>query len=79
LEAKGLILATEREQFVPGKDIAAIQLTEIFDVVRALHSGRLAIEIRSVTAAVALLNEVEGAMEKPLKGRSLKDLIAAKP
>jgi membrane protein len=77
LEGKGLILATESEQFVPGKDIAAIQLTEIFEVVRALHSGRLAIEIRSVTAAVALLNEVESAMEKPLEGRSLKDLIAA--
>jgi membrane protein len=78
LEHKGLILATEDEQFVPGKDIASIQLTEIFEVVRALHSGRLAIEIRSVGPALALLREVENAMEKPLKDRSLKDFIAAK-
>jgi hypothetical protein len=78
LEAKGLILATEGEHFVPGKDIASIQLIEIFEVVRALHSGRLAIKIHSVGAAVALLREVESAMEKPLKDRSLKDFIAAK-
>jgi membrane protein len=78
LEEKGLILATEDEYFVPGKDIASIQLAEIFEVIRALHRGRLAIEIHSVGAAVALLSEVEAAMEKPLKGRSLKDFIAAK-
>src|ERR1700733_8811498 len=45
LEEKGLILATEGELLVPGKDIGSIQLTKIFEVVRALHSGRLAIKI----------------------------------
>lgn len=78
LEQNGLILATEKEQFVPGRDIAAIRLAEIFEVVRALHSGRLAVAIKSVGPAVALLNEVEGSMEEPLKGRSLKDFIATK-
>jgi membrane protein len=78
LEDNRLILATENEQFVPGRDIAAIQLTEIFEVVRALHSGRLAIEIRSIGPAVALLNEVESAMVNPLKSRSLNDFIATK-
>ncbi|HEX3914953.1 MAG TPA: YihY/virulence factor BrkB family protein [Steroidobacteraceae bacterium] len=78
LEQNGLILATEKEQFVPGRDIAEIRLAEIFEVVRALHSGRLAVAIRSVGPAVALLNEVEGSMEEPLKGRSLKDFIAIK-
>ena len=52
-------------------------LEEKSEVIRALHRGRLAIEIHSVGAAVELLREVEGAMEKPLKGRSLKDFIAA--
>jgi membrane protein len=75
LEANGLILATERERFVPGRDIAAIQLAEIFEVVRTLHSGRLAIAIHSVDPAVALLNQVEISMQQPLKGRSLKDFI----
>jgi membrane protein len=78
LEEKGLIVATEREIFVPGKDIAAIRLAEIYGVVRALHSGRLAITIHSIEPAVTLLNEVESALEKPLRDRSLKDFITAK-
>ena len=76
---KRALLATEDERFVPGRDIAAIQLAEIFEVVRALHSGRLAIAIHSVAPAVALLNEVEKVRWRlPLKGRSLKDFIETK-
>jgi membrane protein len=78
LEHEGLIVATEDEHFVPGKDIGTIKLAEIFEVIRVLHRGRLAVEIHSVEAAAALMREVEGAMEKPLKDRSLKDFIAAK-
>jgi membrane protein len=78
LEQNGLLLATDREQFVPGRDIGTIGLAEIFEVVRALHSGRLAIAIRSVGPAVALLNEVESSIERPLKGRTLKDFIETK-
>src|ERR1700744_4054114 len=70
LEQNGLLLATEREQFVPGRGLAAIGLSEIFEVVRALHSGRLAIAIRSVGPACALLNEAEAAMEAPFKPRT---------
>jgi len=75
LEENGLILATERERFMPGRDIAAIPLAEIFAAVRTLHSGRLAIAIHSVGPAVALLKEVESSMQQPLQGRSLKDFI----
>jgi membrane protein len=78
LEANGLILATENARFVPGRDITAIGLSEIFEVVRALHSGRLAVAIRRVGPAVTLLNEVEASMEAPLKGRTLKDLVTTK-
>jgi membrane protein len=78
LEENGLILATENEKFVPGKDIAAIRLSEIFRVVRTLHGGRLAIAIRSIEPAAALMKEVESAQEKPLWDRSLKEFVAAK-
>ena len=78
LEQNGLLLATERERFVPGRDIGTIGLAEIFEVVRALHSGRLAIAIHSVGPAVALLNEVESSIEQPLKSRTLKDFIETK-
>ena len=78
LEQNGLLLATEGEHFVPGRDVGAIRLAEIFEVVRALHSGRLAIAIHSVGPAVKLLNEVEASMEEPLKARTLKDFIETK-
>jgi membrane protein len=76
LEQAKLIVATEQHEFVPGRDPAGIQLSEILDTVRALHSGRLSVAIRTVGPAVALLNEVESAMCGPLKTQSLKDLIA---
>jgi membrane protein len=75
LEQAGLILATEQAQFVPGRDLSMIPLSEIFDTVRSLHGGRLAIAIRSVAPAVAVLDQAESAMLAPLKSRSLKDLI----
>jgi membrane protein len=78
LEEAGLIVATEQEQFVPGRDLDGIALTEIFDAVRALHSGRLAIAIRHIGPPVALLKQVESAMRAPLRAQSLKDLLAAK-
>ena len=78
LEAAGLIVATEHGQFVPGRDPEKISLAEIYDAVRTLHRGRLAIAMRSIGPAVALLNEVESAMHKPLSSQSLKEMIAAK-
>ncbi|HEX3396074.1 MAG TPA: YihY/virulence factor BrkB family protein [Steroidobacteraceae bacterium] len=79
LEERGLILATERERYVPGRELAAIQLAEIFEVVRTLHSGRLAIAIRTVDPAIVLLRQVESSMQQALKDRSLKDFIETKP
>jgi membrane protein len=76
LEEAKLIVLTEKLQFVPGRDLEGIKLFEIFDAARALHGGRLGVEIRPVGPAVALLNETESAMRAPLKTQTLKDLIA---
>jgi membrane protein len=78
LEAAGLIVVTEHGQFVPGRDPAGISIAEIYGAVRALHRGRLAITMRSIGPAVALLKEVESATQKPLRSLSLKDLTAPK-
>ncbi|MGO9932042.1 MAG: YhjD/YihY/BrkB family envelope integrity protein [Steroidobacteraceae bacterium] len=78
LAAAGLIVATEQHQFVPGRDVEAIQLAEILDAVRAQHNGRLAIAMRKIAPAAALLTEVESAMREPLKNRTLKDLLAGR-
>jgi membrane protein len=78
LEESGLIVATEQGQFLPGRDPEKILLAEIYDAVRALHSGRLAIAMRNIVPAVAVLDEVECAMRESMKGQSLRELIAAK-
>jgi membrane protein len=75
LEASGLIVATEHSRYVPGRDLEAIRLSEIFDAVRVQHGGRLAVKIRRIGPAVALLGEIESAMREPLKSRTLRDLI----
>jgi membrane protein len=75
LEQGGLIVATEQSQFVPGRDLERIRLDEIFQTVRTLHSGRLAISMKKIAPAVAVLKEAEAALRAPLTARSLKDLI----
>ena len=77
LERGGLIVATDKEQFVPGRDPARILLVDILEAVRTLQIGRLAIEVRRVPAGDGVLREVEAAMRERLGTRSLKDLIAA--
>jgi membrane protein len=78
LERGGLILATEKEQFVPGRESAGILLTDILDAVRNLQIGRLKVEVRPVAAAVQVMSGVESAMRQQLGTQSLKDLIASK-
>jgi len=75
LEKAGLIVATEQHHLVPGRDLERIQLDAIFDAVRALHDGRLAIAMRNLGPPAALLIEVEAAMREHLSARSLKDLL----
>jgi DNA-binding IscR family transcriptional regulator len=78
LERAGLIVATEREQFVPGRDPGGILLADIVDAVRTLQIVRLTIEVRAVATAAEVMREVEAAVRERLGTRSLKDLIAAK-
>jgi membrane protein len=78
LERAGLIVATEKEQFVPGRDPEGILLADIVDAVRTLQIGRLTIEVHGVTTAAQVMREAETAVRERLGSRSLKDLIAAK-
>ena len=79
LERGGLIVATEKEQFVPGREPEGILLADIIESVRSLQIGRLSIEVNRVATAAQVMQEVESAMRERLGARSLKDLIAAKP
>jgi membrane protein len=76
LERSGLIVATEKEQFLPGGIPESILLADILDAVRSLQISRLPIEFHAVASVAPLMREVESAMRKRLGARSLKDLIA---
>jgi membrane protein len=78
LERAGLIVATEKELFVPGREPEGILLADIVDAVRTLQIGRLPIEVHGARSAAQVMREVEGAVRERLGTRSLKDLIAAK-
>jgi membrane protein len=79
LERAGLILATEKELLVPGRDPQGILLADILGAVRTLHVGRRTIQVRHVPVAARTVAEVEAAMRERLGARTLKDLIAAPP
>ena len=78
LERAGLIVATEKELFVPGRDPEGILLADIVDAVRTLQISRLTIELQGVTDSAQVMREMEAAVRERLGTRSLKDLIAAK-
>src|ERR1700736_5304967 len=78
LERARLIVATEKDLFVPGRDPEGLLLADIVDAVRTLQIGRLTIEVHGVTIAAQVMREVEAAVRERLGTRSLKDLIAAK-
>ena len=77
LERGGLIVVTEKEQYVPGRDPAGILLADILEAVRTLQIARLTIEVHRVNAGARVMREVEAAIRERLGARSLKDLIAA--
>jgi membrane protein len=77
LERASLIVSTEKEHFVLGRDVASIRLFTILEVVRSAHAGRSAVKVNAAPPTGAVLREVHAAMQDRLGERSLKDLIAA--
>jgi membrane protein len=78
LERAGLIVVTEREFFVPGRDPASILLADIVHAVRTMQVGRLTIEVHGAASAAQVMREAEAAVRERLGTRSLKDLIEAR-
>jgi membrane protein len=76
LERAGLIVATEKEQFLPGRDPQGILLADILAAVRSQQTGRRQIALHPIERASRVVSDVEAAMAERLGARSLKDLIA---
>jgi membrane protein len=79
LERGGLIVATEKEQFLPGRDLSGIQLINVIDAVRTRQPGRLMIDVRCLPPAARVMTEVQSAISDQLANRTLKDLIDQGP
>ena len=77
LERVGLIVATERERFVPGRDPAGIQLISIVEAVRTGQTGRLRIDLTTLPPAARVMAEVETSIRDGLAGRSLSEWLDA--
>ena len=76
LEKTGLLTVTDREQFVPGRDPESIPVSAIISALRSPPSGRSTPPIRGAAAAAKVVSQIDGALERELGERSLKDLIA---
>jgi membrane protein len=78
LEQAGLLVATEQEEFLPGRDPDSIRLSDIVDAVRTLQSGRLDIAVTRLNEVAPVMDAAEQAMRDRLGSESLKELIAGK-
>lgn len=74
LEKAGLLLATEEDFFVPGRDPANIAVFDILEAVRLAPAGRWPVAIHAIAPARELMAEVEHAVRSP-SARSLKQWI----
>jgi membrane protein len=76
LEQGGLIVATEKEQFLPGRELGGIQLINVIDAVRSHPPGRLMINMHTIASAARVMSDVETAIEQKLGTQSLKGLLS---
>jgi membrane protein len=75
LEDSSLLVVTDKELLMPGRDPAVIELAAVIEAVRACQKCPATIG-HPVVPAVRVIAEVEAAMSDRLGTRSLQDLIA---
>ncbi|HEY1283794.1 MAG TPA: YihY/virulence factor BrkB family protein [Steroidobacteraceae bacterium] len=75
LEKAGLLIVTEGDEFVPGRDIGRISLQEILDVARNQRSGHSVQRSIDIPAVDRLSARLDEAYRQCCAGRTLRDLI----
>jgi membrane protein len=75
LERAGLLLVTDTDDLVPGRDIGHIGLSEILDVARSQRSGHLAPRAASVPPVERFAAKLDEARQRMCAERTLRDLI----
>ncbi len=75
LEGAGLLMATEKEVLVPGRDIAEMEMSRIIDAARRYHKGEPTSHVRGIAQAQKLAADLENAQRGQLEGLTLKTFI----
>jgi membrane protein len=75
LERAGLLIVSEDDEFVPGRDIGHITIQEILEVARSQKSGHFAARGIEIAAVDKLSARFEQAWRECCAGRTLRDLI----
>ena len=75
LEKAGLLIVTEDDEFVPGRDIGQIGVQEILEVARNQRSGHFAPRAVDIPAVDRLSARLDAAWRDCCGERSLRDLI----
>ncbi len=79
LEHRGLLLATEAEKLLPGRDLSSIDLADVLDAVRNEPEGPRVPQGRSLAPAEAMAREADTALKESLRGKTLQDLVDGEP
>lgn len=79
LEKAGLLIVTEDDEFVPGRDISRINVQEILDVARNQRSGHSAARGLQIAAVDRLSEKLEKAWRDCCADRTLRDLLDETP
>jgi membrane protein len=75
LEKSGLLIATEDDEFVPGRDVSRITVQEILGVARSQRSGHSAARALQIPSVDKLSDSLEKAWRDCVAGRTLRDLL----
>ena len=79
LEKAGLLIVTEDDEFVPGRDISRINVQEILEVARNQRSGHSAARGLQIAAVDRLSEKLEKAWRDCCADRTLRDLLDETP
>ncbi|HEY4646558.1 MAG TPA: YihY/virulence factor BrkB family protein [Steroidobacteraceae bacterium] len=77
LESAGLVVATEDERLIPGRDLSEIDLNQIVDAARRHHAGEPTLFVRGTPEAERLTTVIELALRERLEGRTLREVVEA--
>ena len=74
-EKAGLLIVTEDDELVPGRDISRIEVQEILEVARSHRSGHTTLRGVEIPAVDRLSAQLEAAWRACCNGKTLRDLL----